>query len=209
MSKLNNKKQKQGGIFIKSHGPIEGAKITDNLISPGSTLLEVNGIKDSYIERNENLPGSGANNLYTKILEWAFKKTTFNEQELFNSFPQLKNSVFKNWYLGTFRGGDTNDESLIGIYDDKKGSFYCSLTAKGRSAYSNLKAPPNLNIEKMEVVNGDKIGRDKIVQYGKENKASIKNSGGENFFSKFFWEFLIVIIVALIIAYIKDKLGWK
>lgn len=210
MDKLNsNNKQKQGGTFIKIHGTMEGGQINDNLISPGSTLLEVDGMKDTLIERNENLQSSDTDSdLYIEILKWTFEKNRFSEQELFDKFPKLRNPKLKDWYLNIFRGGATNDESLIGVYDDKKGSFYCSLTGKGRLS---LGLNSKVNIEKIEVISGDKIGRDKIEQRGQKNKALIKNGGGggESFFSKFFWGFLVTIIAGLIIVYITYKFGWK
>jgi len=73
--------------------------------------------------------------LYVKILEWAHNKDYFTEQELFNKFPKLT----KQFYLDTFRGSTSNDNCLIGVYDDKKGSFYNSLTARGRSEYLKIK----------------------------------------------------------------------
>jgi len=76
-------------------------------------------------------------NLYIKILEWAYNKASFTEQDLFNKFPKL-NTDLKSWYLDTFRGAKDNDDCLIGVHDDGRGSFYCSLTAKGISEYYKL-----------------------------------------------------------------------
>jgi len=77
-------------------------------------------------------------NLYIKILKWAYNKVHFTERELYNKFPKLKTKL-KEFYLNTFRGAKDNDNCLIGVYDDKKGSFYLSLTAKGRSEYLRIK----------------------------------------------------------------------
>ena len=82
------------------------------------------------------------NNLYINILRWAYDKRFggFTENELFQKFG-ISTDELKKWYLHVFRGAKDNEECLIGLINDGKGSFYCSLTARGLSAavdYLNL-----------------------------------------------------------------------
>lgn len=65
-----------------------------------------------------------------------------------------------------------------------------------------------IHIEKLEIINGDKVNRDKIEQHGEKNKISIKNKGDEGFLSKFFWQ-LITGVIALIVVYVAFRLGWN
>ena len=61
------------------------------------------------------------------------------------------------------------------------------------------------SIGKLEI-----IGRDKIEQHGEKSKASIENKQEkEGFWSKFFWKFIVVIVVGLLIAYLVFKFGWN
>src|SRR3990167_2256154 len=49
------------------------------------------------------------------------------------------------------------------------------------------------NIEKVEIIKGDKI-----EQHGGENKATINNNGGkESLLSKFFWYFVVGLLVVV------------
>jgi hypothetical protein len=61
-------------------------------------------------------------------------------------------------------------------------------------------------IKKIEI-----IGRDKIEQHGEKSTASIENkSGKESFLSRFFWQFIIPILVIIIAAlFLYFKFGIK
>lgn len=86
---------------------------------------------------------------YVEILEWANDRVKFNDQELYTRFPKLVEPSLKAWYLNFFRGANNNDDCLIGVYNDGKGSFYYSLTARGKSAYLNTKQNQIINIASM------------------------------------------------------------
>lgn len=68
--------------------------------------------------------------LYFKILKWANNRDKFTEPELFNKFPELKYEM-KNWYSNTFIGAANSDNCLMGVYDDKNGSFLLFVDCKG------------------------------------------------------------------------------
>lgn len=211
MDKFSNHEQKQGGVFIKSEGKIKGAKITDNLISPGTTLLEADEIENTSIERNKNLSTdirkieikdnkNGKKNLYEQVLGFAYSK-----HEIGFQFDELKNSLNLNqtqvdWVLETFL---KFGEELIAISPSKKQHTYV-ITAKGISAYLTLKQNSKTNIGEMigemEVIYGDKIGRDKIQQHGDRNKAQIKNIQNINPSKWFSMDNPIIWIIASLIV---------
>jgi hypothetical protein len=79
-------------------------------------------------------------NKYTEILRWAYAKqdTSFTEKELFAKFNSNDDPNFKNWYLSVFRGGQTNDDCIIGLYKYINNTHYLCLTARGMSAVLSL-----------------------------------------------------------------------
>lgn len=75
-------------------------------------------------------------NLYIEILSWAYENRfkCFTEEQLFKKFNLGEQEDLKKWYLRVFRGGNTNNECLIGIFGGGNESQYLCLTAKGLSA---------------------------------------------------------------------------
>lgn len=185
-----NNKARMVGILNKG----KNSTIIGNIFQNLSIGIQDEGmgtrVKDNIFSKR----AERENDLYKDILEWANSKTSFSEQELFNNFSDLN----KQWYLNVFRGASKNEECLIGVYGDKKGSFYFSLTAKGKSAYLNSKQIPKINIEKIEMIGGDKI-----EQSGKKNKADI-NKGliREGVFSKIFWLVIVPLLIGIILYYL-------
>ncbi|MFA5386409.1 MAG: hypothetical protein WC297_01990 [Candidatus Paceibacterota bacterium] len=190
---IKEKKQKNNGGMIGILNKGRNNTFIGNTFQNLAVGIQDEG-EGTMAQSNVFLSSNENNNLYAEVLEWASSKFKFSEQELFNEFPQLSDSVLKNWYSNIFRGATNNDECLIGAYNDKNGSFYYSLTAKGKSAYSLSKQSPKLNIEKIELV-----GRDKIEQHEENSKVEINNrQGKESFWSNFFWYFIIALLVVVI-----------
>ncbi|OGI60490.1 hypothetical protein A2641_03065 [Candidatus Nomurabacteria bacterium RIFCSPHIGHO2_01_FULL_37_25] len=73
---------------------------------------------------------------------------------------------------------------------------------------SNQALNRKIHIEKLEIINGDKVNKNKIEQHGKKNKASIKNGDSESFLSKFFWH-AIAAVFGLIVIYVAFRLGFN
>ncbi|MFA6536569.1 MAG: hypothetical protein WCT25_04045 [Candidatus Paceibacterota bacterium] len=88
-------------------------------------------------------------NLYLKILEWAYTKRfePFTEEELFNEFAELREEKMRDWYLRVFR--ECNN-CLIDVYGGGDTTQYLCLTARGTSAtidYLGLKEAKRASLQ--------------------------------------------------------------
>jgi len=76
--------------------------------------------------------------LYSKILHWAYDKQFegFTEKELFTEC-NLNSQDLIDSYVRIFRGGNTDNECLIGYLKNRDGIDYWHLTPIGISAFIN------------------------------------------------------------------------
>ena len=90
---------------------------------------------------------------------------------------------------GKLKGTAIEDNTTMGMGLLEANEIEDSSIKRNKSFLFNSKG----NIEKVEIIKGDKI-----EQHGGENKATINNNGGkESLLSKFFWYFVVGLLVVV------------
>lgn len=152
---------------------------------------------------------------YNNEIDVSWQPTIWCYADL-NKYPELKfkKNREKISFIGKIKKVQAEDIYVI----NPVFTFESEETSSNKNKIFNSKVQlddtnkKEIHIEKLEIISGDKVGGDKIEQYGNKNKASTLNGSQESFWSKFSLEVVILIVsgsIGLIFAYIKYRLGLK
>lgn len=176
---------------LENSSPFQRKEIAQNYVDLlvgnwGGKIFEVNKIKEDSVQVFLSC-GEGNDHMVTvfeaKLSEYPELKVVKPKQEILIKRAKIKK--VEGFYIYLYDCEIDFNQSKNNPQKDIKEEKQQPL---------NL---PNININNSQ------------VHLGKGHNILDNNQTKENFLSKFFWQFILVIIAGLIIAYIVFQLGWN